>query len=107
MTYKDGICEVCGGSDFIAGVASSGLGACSFCFCQVCLAMGAEPKIWVEAAVECCSGIENMHKDVALIYFENDQYFDFRTKEAVSIVLKDGTKFQKQSEYLAHIKSLT
>lgn len=35
-------CDVCGSKDDIVGVASSSLGATSFCFCKTCLVQNAE-----------------------------------------------------------------
>ena len=48
MTYANQTCEVCGGKDHIAGVASSATGPISICFCHICLKMGAEPKAFID-----------------------------------------------------------
>lgn len=41
-------CDVCNTADNIAGVASSSIGAISFCFCKTCLSNNAEPEFCLE-----------------------------------------------------------
>ena len=48
-------CEVCGNDDGV-GVASSSLGPMSFCYCQKCLSMNAEPWVMLEATYACTDG---------------------------------------------------
>lgn len=87
MTGKDKTCEVCGHTDFFAGVASSGLAPMSCAWCHLCIGMGAEMRIVVEGTVENCGGIENINENVGLIYFDQqkDSYIDYRTNEIVPI----------------------
>ena len=95
-------CDVCLKSDVkIAGVASSSLGAMSFAFCGVCLAMRAEPKYWVYSAIEAIGGIENVHENVCLTYYDikTDGYVDVRDGPQ-SIKLKDGRKFTTRKELI-------
>lgn len=88
-------CEVCGTSENIAGVCSSSFGPMSLCYCQICLAMGAEPKFGCQFTYEYV-GISD-----GLTYFdtERDNYVDFVTNEIVPIVLKDGREFKTRTEY--------
>jgi hypothetical protein len=103
---KEHPCEICGGTEFIAGVASSFLGAISFNHCSICLAMTAQPKWLVEFTVENCGGLENVHPDLELIYFdkENDVYKSLRSGEEVPIELKDGRKLRTKQEYLDFVE---
>lgn len=99
-------CEVCGNNDYIAGVASSVLGPCSFNYCQICLAMRADPKGWIEAAVECAGGIDNINPSFSLIYYdkEDDSYKDLRTKDTVPIKTKGDLSFSTRSQFIFHLK---
>jgi hypothetical protein len=45
-------CDVCGTEEDIVGVASSGLGPISFCFCKKCIIQNAEPISMFEATLE-------------------------------------------------------
>jgi hypothetical protein len=45
-------CDVCGSKEDIVGVASSSLGAISFCFCKKCIVQNAEPLMMFEFVLE-------------------------------------------------------
>lgn len=81
-------CDVCNTDENIAGVFCSGLGAISFCYCQICAVMYAEPKNYVMS--------DDYYKD-SVVYFEDDQYK--LNDKVIDIVLKDGRKFNKRSDY--------
>lgn len=99
-------CDVCGGKDFYAGVASSALGPVSYAFCDICLAMGAEAKFMVQATVECCGGLSHVHERAGLVYFDipRDCYVDYRTKETIPIIFKDGTKYNTRTECIKELR---
>lgn len=99
-------CEICGNFEYIAGVVSSAIGPCSFLFCGVCAAMGAEPKTWIDALVTNVGGIDNVHERVRLIYFDHEQdaYIDYRTREIVPIETKRAKKFNTRTEYINFLK---
>lgn len=97
-------CEVCSNEEYIAGVASSVLGAFSICWCTLCLKMGAEPKWAIEGTIEICGGLENVNPDLELIYFENDKYINYRTNEVVPILFKDGREFNIRSEAIVELE---
>lgn len=99
MTAADNRCECCGHTDLPAGVASSGLGAASFFWCQICLLLGAEPK-WV---IEGFFGeIPTTNIVEGFLYYEpeDDTYRDPRTGEIVMIPLVDGTEVKTRSEMI-------
>jgi hypothetical protein len=100
MLYADGTCEVCGGKEHIAGVACSPLGPCSFCYCHICLLMNADPKWWIESIVEECDGIKNVNPGLPLTYFENDSYYDFRTRKIIPIKTHFDGDFTKKSDII-------
>ena len=108
MTDKDKTCDVCGHNEFYAGVACSGLGAFSCAFCQICIGMAAEMIFMIEGTIESCNGIENVHVDMPLIYFdkEKDSYIDYRNKEAVTIKTTTGKEFEKRSDYIDYQEKL-
>lgn len=104
---KDRPCECCNGSDFIVGVASSDLGAWSFNWCQICLAVGANPKFFMNATIESCGGIDKVSEDVALIYYDSEQdgYVNMREPDKlVSIALKDGSEYTNKTKLVAELK---
>lgn len=104
---KDRPCEVCGYTEFIAGVAASPLGPCSFNYCGICIRMGAEPKGWIAATVDCCGGIEHVRSELLLTYYDNetDSYRDFRTGEVVPIMTKEPVHtFEKRSDVVSYLR---
>jgi hypothetical protein len=98
-------CEVCGSEEYIAGVCSSTKGAISLCYCHLCLKMGADPKWIVDFTIENCGGIENVHKDVMLTYYDklDDVYKDVR-EGIIPITFNDGVSFIKKSDAIAEVK---
>jgi hypothetical protein len=95
-------CQICGSKHLIAGVACSPLGPFSFNYCQICLAMGAENKGMIEATVEICGGIENVHPGLSLTFFDQieDVYKDFRTGNIIPITMRDGESFLTKSDFM-------
>jgi len=87
-------CDVCGKDDFRVNVCSSVLGAMSFAFCPICLLMVAEPRYWVNAAVEVAEGVEHINPEVILTYYDHttDTYQDVR-HGLQKIKFKDGREF--------------
>jgi hypothetical protein len=107
MEEKDRPCECCNGNDFIAGVASCGIAAFSFNWCQICLAVGANPKFIIDGSIESCGGLDKVHEDVALIYYDpdKDQYINLREPDKpVTITLKDGMEFTNKTELVLELK---
>lgn len=104
MTAKDRTCEVCGNSEFYAGVASSGLAPMSLAWCFLCLNMGAEMEFLVLSTVECCGGIEHVHEKAGLVYYDRqkESYIDYRSKEVIPIKTVDGKQFSTRTEYMQH-----
>ena len=96
-------CEVCGSEEHIAGVASSTKGAVSFCYCQLCLNMGADPKFICDFTVENCGGIENV--GCSLTYYDksDDTYKDLK-EGVIPIQFNDGISFIKKSDAMKEIK---
>lgn len=90
-------CDVCGKSDRPTTVACSGLGAFSLAYCDVCRAIYAEPNFAVETVgEEVC--------DICTVYdHERDCYLVPATNEPCPIELKDGTKFDTRSEFVAYL----
>lgn len=106
MSIENRPCEVCGHTEFIAGVAASPLGPCSFNYCGICLRMGAEPEGWIAATVDCCGGIEHVRSELSLIYYdkETDNYKDFRTGGIVVIkTVKPVHSFEKRGDLVAYL----
>lgn len=77
-------CDCCGHTDLLAGVASSGLGAFSIMWCQICLAMGAEPRFAVDFIRE-----SNPHFRFRTFDVEKDCYVDQDGAEVPVRVAKD------------------
>lgn len=102
MTAKDETCEVCGHTEFFAGVASSRLAPMSCALCYLCINMRAEMRIILESTVKSCGGIEHISENVGLIYFdqEKDSYIDYRSKEVIPMRLKDGKEFLTRNEFI-------
>lgn len=103
---KGRTCECCGGKDYLAGVASSGLGAFGILWCEFCLSMVAEPKWAIDALVESCDGIENVRENLGLTYFDKlkDSYVDYRTKKVIPIKIKNGQEFKTKTELVEYLK---
>lgn len=101
------ICDACGTEKYIAGVASSGLGPVSFCFCSTCIGMRAEPLDMIEALVESIGGIDKVGEKVGLTYYDDrdDCYRDYRTKQRIPIRTKDELEFKTKEEFYNHLKS--
>lgn len=91
-------CDCCGNTDEIAGVACSGLGAASFLWCGVCLAIGAEPLGVCQAVLskDPKETIDSPYYD-----YKTGGYKSYQTGEVITIDLKDGRKFNTRKEYLA------
>jgi hypothetical protein len=106
MTDKDKTCDVCGHSEFYAGVASSGLGPMSQAYCSLCLGMGAESRLMVEATIESCNGIENVAAYLSYYDREKDSYIDIKTNEIVPITASTGKKFDKRADFIEYHNKL-
>jgi hypothetical protein len=104
MTDKNKTCDVCGHGELYAGVASSALGPMSQAYCAICLGMGADTKIMVEATIEGCNGIENVGAWLCYYDKEKDSYIDTKTNKVAEIVLNNGMKFKTRGEYIQHLK---
>lgn len=92
-------CDCCYKDDMETVVGSSVLGAASFAYCPICIAMAAEPKFMVDATIEIL-GLDNISKNVNLTYYDQDtdSYKDVREGD-IFITLKDGTKIKTREEY--------
>jgi len=95
------ICDVCGKDDLDTFVCSCSLGAASFAYCGVCSAMGAEPRAVVEGTVGIAGGLEHIHENCQLTYYDqsSDSYIDMR-EGPQNIKLKDGTEVKTRSEVI-------
>jgi len=100
-------CEVCHSKEDIAGVASSNKGAISFCYCQLCLAMEADPKWTCDFVVENCGGLENGHKGCLLTYYDqlDDTYKDLRLG-LIPITFDEGFSFLTKTDAMKEIKRI-
>lgn len=105
MTYKDQKCEVCGGNEYIAGVASSSLGAISFCYCQICLSMGAEPKGLIDGLFDMTFEKNKPKEDFVYFDRDSDSYMNYGLGKVMPITLLDGkTKFNTKGEFIEYHK---
>jgi len=98
MTAMDNRCECCGHDNLSAGVASSSIGAFSIMWCQICVALGAEPKWALDALGE--------PVDVAYYDPDQDRYISYKTKEPIVIEFMDGQKFTKRKEVLEALEQI-
>jgi hypothetical protein len=99
-SFKGRKCECCGHSDYLAGVASSPLGAFSILWCQICLKMNANPKWSIDALFEMDNWrIHQMNADDFIYYDpEHDNYIAYGSQAIIYIKLKDGTQFKNRTE---------
>ena len=81
-------CEVCSKDDMPISVASSSIGAISFGYCHICLAMGAEPR-----------GFEEFAGDYTKYEPKEDIYVD-KDNKPIFIELNNGLKFKTRREYI-------
>ena len=100
-------CDVCGKDDLPTIVHSSGLGAISFAYCKICDTMGAEPKLIVKGTEELCGGLENIHENMLLTYYEKktDSYYDLR-EENINIKFGDGSEVKTRTEAIEKLKEI-
>lgn len=99
------ICDICGSSDYLAGVASSSLGPMSQLYCHICLSMRAEPEwmidfIFEEKNFRAQAGKENF------CFFDKklDSYINYGTREVIPVKMKDGTEFLTRKESVEYVK---
>ena len=99
-------CDVCKHDDMPGHVVSSKLGAMSLYYCEVCIALGAEPDWGIEATIETCGGMQNVHPELGLVTFDytEDMYLDRNTGHHFAIPFKDGTKYETRSEAVLNSK---
>lgn len=94
------VCDVCLKKDIPTNVHSSRLGAASFAYCEICDAMGAEPRFVLEAIAGIDGDrLDRVHECVCLTYYDksSDSYVDMR-EGPQNIELTDGRKFKTRSE---------
>lgn len=104
LTSGDKKCNVCGKSDFPIVVCYSGLGAMSIAYCPFCHGMGAEPKDILEPWLDITmSGIENVHPDHPLTFYEPafDAYVDKKTEKVIPIPMMNGVTVHTREEAIA------
>lgn len=107
MTDKDKRCDVCGHVDELyAGVASSSLGPMSQAYCVICVGMGADSRVMVEATIEGCGGIDNVAAWLCYYDKDKDSYIDAKTNEVVEIIFNDGKRFKTRSEAVEYYRSM-
>ena len=94
-------CDICGKKDYNAGVCNSSLGAISFSYCTVCLAMGAEQQ---GLAKDMFPSAESTYMKIA--YYKNDSYYNIHTEELIPIKLENGKEFNTRQEVINHWESL-
>ena len=85
MTHADKTCEVCGYTNYYAGVASASA-PISVAWCHVCLAMGAEPDIVFMG--------EDPKKVAHMGHFDREQDRYFVGPEPLPIQMMDGREFE-------------
>ena len=100
------ICDCCMKKDSKTVVCCSMLGAISFAYCPVCLAMAAEPS-WVVESLIADLELDCIRENLPLTVYEKktDRYKDVR-KGYIPITFKDGTKVDTRAEALSRIKDL-
>lgn len=82
MAYPN--CDVCGKNG--KGVASSTLGAVSFCYCQECLNQGAEPLSMWQTVIDINDGqISELFRESACSYYEGGYIHWDKIKEVCPI----------------------
>jgi hypothetical protein len=103
MTDKYKTCDVCGYGELYAGVASSALGPMSQAYCSLCLGMGADSRIMIEATIDGCGGVENVAAWLCYFDREKDSYINGKTGEIVPIKTQEGKEYQTRSEWFKTI----
>lgn len=103
--FEGRTCECCGKSEFLKGVASSGLGPFSILWCDLCLKMQAEPKWAIDCIYETNDWRTKQANADDFIYFSEkfDNYVAYGSGAIVRLKLKDGTEFATRSECVEYL----
>lgn len=88
-------CDMCNSKEYNAGVACSGLGAMSFSYCMVCLAMGAEMEGLIKDMFP--PGSPEHHE---FVYYKNGSYYSYPGDKLQVIKLEDGREFKTRQEVI-------
>jgi len=106
MSELEGVCDVCGNSDHLAGVASSSLGPMSKMYCHVCLAMGAEEEWMIDFVFDEKNFRAACGKE-SFTFFDKklDSYVNYGTREVIPIKMKNGTEFLTRKESVEYVES--
>ena len=91
MSYADKTCEVCGYTNYFAGVASASA-PISIAWCHVCLAMGAEPMCVILTLNDDPKQVTHL----AHFNCEEDRYY--AGPDPLPIKLKDGREFERRGD---------
>lgn len=93
---KNSKCDICGKIDLPTHVRSSGLGAFSMAYCEVCLPMGAEINIFNDEE------LEDIREGFFCTYCRTtDRYLDSHTKKPIPIIRNsDKKEYITRSEYI-------